>query len=110
MLRKVYSKKFESHAEQSIASILCFHFEVSHLQGIIPIFSREHKAFLSFSIPRQIDFILDTTTVIATRTLRITMGYEYFNGEFHIHQIMYLVFLGNHSTELSYRLLIFIIN
>lgn len=110
MLRKVYSKKLESQAEKSIASILCFHFEVSHLQGIIPIFSREHKAFLILSIPRQIDLILDTTTIIATRTLRITMGYEYFTGAFHIHQLMYLVFLGIHSTELSYRLLIFIIN
>lgn len=61
---------------------MCFHLEVSHLQGIFYIFSRGHKAFLLLSITCQIDFIIDTMTVIATGTLRITTGY--FTGAFHI--------------------------
>lgn len=53
---------------------MCFHFEVSHLQGIIYIFSREHKAFLLLSVTYQIGFIVDTMTITAIGTLRITMG------------------------------------
>ena len=74
---------------------MCFHFEVSHLQGSIHIFSKEHTEFSLLSVTRLIGFILDTPTIIATGTLRIAMGYEYFTRAFHTHQIMpwmYLIF------------------
>lgn len=66
---------------------MCFHFQVSHLQGIIQIFSREHKAFLLLPVTCQIVFILDTMIIIATGTVRATVEDEYFTGAFHIHQI-----------------------
>lgn len=74
---------------------MCFRFEVSHLQGSIHIFSKEHTEFSLLPVTGLIGFILDTPTILATGTLRITGGYEYFTRAFHTHQIMpwmYLIF------------------
>lgn len=90
---------------------MCFHFEVSHLQGIIYIFSREHKAFLLLSITYQIGFIVDTVTITAVGTLRITMGEAFhWSTSYSPDYAMYIPCIFENSTEPSYRFLIFIIN
>lgn len=74
---------------------MCFHFEVSHLQGIIYIFSREHKAFLLLSVTYQIGFIVDTMTITAIGTLRITTGEAFHRSTLYSPDLprIYLVFL-----------------
>jgi hypothetical protein len=78
-----------------------FHFKVSHLQEIVHIFSRERKAFLSLSITCQVGFILDTVTIIATRTLMVTVGYSYLTWALHIHQIVsYVPYISKNSFSI----------
>lgn len=90
---------------------MCFHFEVSHLQGIIYIFSREHKAFLLLSVTYQIGFIVDTTTITAVGTWRIALGAAFHRSTLYSPDCaMYIPCIFENSTESSYRLLVFIIN
>lgn len=82
---------------------MCFHFEMSHLQVIVYIFSREHKAFLLLPITYQIGFSSDTMTITAVGTLRITMGYLFHQSISYLPDyVMYIPCIFENSTESPY--------